>query len=68
MTTIDLVQAYIAAKRAQGSKLESAQGVLCHFARETGNIPLAAAFTVVPIVIMAVYLLAARRYGAFDAL
>jgi len=33
-----------------------------------GNIPLAAAFTVVPIAIMAAYLLAARRYGAFDAL
>ena len=33
-----------------------------------GNIPLAAAFTVVPIVIMAFYLLAARRLGAFDAL
>lgn len=33
-----------------------------------GNIPLAAAFTVVPIAIMAVYLLAARRFGAFDAL
>lgn len=34
----------------------------------SGNIPLAAAFTVVPIVIMAVYLLVARRLGAFDAL
>ena len=33
-----------------------------------GNIPLAAAFTVVPIVIMAVYLLIAQRLGAFDAL
>lgn len=33
-----------------------------------GNIPLAAAFTVVPIVIMGVYLLVARRMGAFDAL
>ncbi len=33
-----------------------------------GNIPLAAAFTVVPIVIMAVYLLIARSQGAFDAL
>ena len=33
-----------------------------------GNIPLAAAFTVVPIVIMSVYLLAAKRLGAFDAL
>ena len=33
-----------------------------------GNIPLAAAFSVVPIVIMAVYLTIARRLGAFDAL
>ncbi|MBI1277173.1 MAG: ABC transporter permease subunit [Anaerolineaceae bacterium] len=33
-----------------------------------GNIPLAAAFTVVPIVIMAIYLLIARQQGAFDAL
>jgi putative spermidine/putrescine transport system permease protein len=33
-----------------------------------GNIPLAAAFTVVPIVIMAVYLTLAKRAGAFDAL
>jgi putative spermidine/putrescine transport system permease protein len=33
-----------------------------------GNIPLAAAFTVVPIVIMGFYLWIARRMGAFDAL
>lgn len=33
-----------------------------------GNIPLAAAFTFVPIVIMFVYLTAAKRMGAFDAL
>jgi putative spermidine/putrescine transport system permease protein len=33
-----------------------------------GNIPLAAAFSVVPIVIMAFYLWAAKRKGAFDAL
>jgi putative spermidine/putrescine transport system permease protein len=33
-----------------------------------GNIPLAAAMTVVPMAIMGVYLLAARRLGAFDAL
>jgi putative spermidine/putrescine transport system permease protein len=33
-----------------------------------GNIPLAAAFTVVPIVIMGLYLWGARRLGAFDAL
>jgi putative spermidine/putrescine transport system permease protein len=33
-----------------------------------GNIPLAAAFTVVPMVIMGVYLVVAKRLGAFDAL
>jgi putative spermidine/putrescine transport system permease protein len=33
-----------------------------------GNIPLAAAFSVVPIVIMALYLTAAKKLGAFDAL
>lgn len=33
-----------------------------------GNIPLAAAFAVVPIVIMGVYLWIAKRNGAFDAL
>ena len=33
-----------------------------------GNIPLAAAFAVVPIVIMLIYLTVARKMGAFDAL
>jgi putative spermidine/putrescine transport system permease protein len=33
-----------------------------------GNIPLAAAFTVVPMVIMGFYLWAAKRKGAFDVL
>jgi len=33
-----------------------------------GNIPLAAAFTVVPIIIMGIYLWMAKRMGAFDAL
>jgi putative spermidine/putrescine transport system permease protein len=33
-----------------------------------GNVPLAAAFTVVPILIVGLYLVAARRLGAFDAL
>ena len=32
------------------------------------NIPLAAAFTVVPMVVMGMYLIGARRMGAFDAL
>ena len=34
----------------------------------SGNIPLAAAFTMGPVVIMVVYLLIARKLGAFDAL
>ena len=33
-----------------------------------GNIPLAAALTVVPVVIMVIYLTVARKLGAFDAL
>ena len=33
-----------------------------------GNVPLAAAFSVVPIVIMAIYLWVAKKKGAFDAL
>lgn len=33
-----------------------------------GNIPLAAAFSIVPIVIMGLYLWMAKRQGAFDAL
>ena len=43
------------------------QAVLSHQGT-SGNIPLAAAFTMGPIVIMGVYLLIARRLGAFDAL
>jgi putative spermidine/putrescine transport system permease protein len=33
-----------------------------------GNIPMAAAFTLVPIIIMVIYLTAAKRMGTFDAL
>jgi putative spermidine/putrescine transport system permease protein len=34
----------------------------------SGNIPLAAAFTILPIAIMLLYLMGARELGAFDAL
>ncbi len=34
----------------------------------SGNLPLAAAFALVPVAIMAVYLFVARRLGAFEAL
>jgi len=49
------------------SALFIGQAVLAHQGT-AGNIPLAAAFTVVPTVIMAIYLTAAKRAGAFDAL
>ncbi len=38
------------------------------FQGTAGNLPLAAAFAVVPIVIMVIYLSLAKRAGAFDAL
>ncbi len=38
------------------------------FQGSSGNVPLAAAFTVVPVVIMILYMLGAKRAGAFEAL
>lgn len=49
------------------SKLFIGQAVFAHQGT-AGNIPLAAAFSVVPIVVMAAYLSFAHRLGAFDAL
>jgi putative spermidine/putrescine transport system permease protein len=49
------------------SKFFIGQAVYSHQGT-SGNIPLAAAFTMGPIVIMLVYLQIARRLGAFDAL
>ncbi|MGH2437295.1 MAG: ABC transporter permease [bacterium] len=49
------------------SALFIGQAVLA-FQGTAANVPLAAAFTVVPMVIMGIYLYAARRAGAFEAL
>jgi putative spermidine/putrescine transport system permease protein len=49
------------------SSLYLGQAVLA-YQGTAGNVPLAAAFTVIPVVVMALYLAAARRAGAFDAL
>ncbi len=49
------------------SRLFIGQAVYAHQGT-AGNIPLAAAFAVVPILVMAVYLAIAKRQGAFDAL
>jgi putative spermidine/putrescine transport system permease protein len=44
-----------------GLAIYSYQGV-------AGNLPLAAAFSFIPIAVMAVYLTVVRRFGAFEAL
>jgi putative spermidine/putrescine transport system permease protein len=49
------------------SKFFIGQAVYSHQGT-SGNIPLAAAFTMGPVVIMLAYLLIARKLGAFDAL
>ena len=49
------------------SSLFIGQAVLA-YQGTAGNVPLAAAFTVVPMALMAAYLLVARRLGAFEAL
>ncbi|MFK7858293.1 MAG: ABC transporter permease [Granulosicoccus sp.] len=57
---------YIIPQIIGSSRLFIGQAVYSHQGI-AGNIPLAAAFTVVPVVIMALYLWMAKRKGAFDA-
>lgn len=58
---------YIIPQIIGSSRLFIGQAVFAHQGT-AGNIPLAATFTVVPIVIMGFYLWMAKRKGAFDAL
>ena len=58
---------YIIPQIIGSSRLFIGQAVYSHQGT-AGNIPLAAAFAVVPIVIMGFYLWMAKRAGAFDAL
>lgn len=58
---------YIIPQIVGSSRLFIGQAVFAHQGT-AGNIPLAAAFAVVPILIMAFYLWVAKRKGAFDAL
>ncbi|MDP1731819.1 MAG: ABC transporter permease [Devosia sp.] len=58
---------YIVPQIIGTSRLFIGQAVYAHQGT-AGNIPLAAAFTVVPIVIMGLYLWMAKKQGAFDAL
>ena len=58
---------YIIPQIVGSSRLFIGQAVYAHQGI-AGNIPLAAAFSVVPIIIMGFYLWFAKRRGAFDAL
>ncbi|MGQ0656585.1 MAG: ABC transporter permease [Chromatiales bacterium] len=58
---------YIIPQIVGSSRFYIGQAVYLHQGT-AGNIPLAAAFSVVPIVIMGIYLTVARRLGAFSAL
>lgn len=58
---------YIIPQIVGSSRLFIGQAVYIHQGT-AGNIPLAAAFTVVPVLIMALYLAIAKRLGAFNAL
>jgi putative spermidine/putrescine transport system permease protein len=58
---------YIIPQIIGSSRLFLGQAVYAHQGT-AGNIPLAAALTLVPILIMGIYLWAAKRMGAFDAL
>ena len=58
---------YIIPQIVGTSRLFIGQAVYVHQGT-AGNIPLAAAFTVVPIVVMGFYLWGAKRLGAFDAM
>lgn len=58
---------YIAPQIVGSSRLFLGQAVYV-YQGTAGNLPLAAAFSVVPILVMAVYLYIAKRMGAFHAL
>lgn len=58
---------YIIPQIIGSSRLFIGQAVYTHQGI-AGNIPLAAAFTVIPVVIMGIYLTVAKRLGAFNAL
>lgn len=58
---------YIIPQIVGSSRLFIGQAVYAHQGT-AGNIPLAAAFTVVPVAIMVIYLWMAKRAGAFNAL
>jgi putative spermidine/putrescine transport system permease protein len=59
---------YITPKLVGGASSQFVGNVVYEFVGVSNNVPFAAAFATVPLVIMAVYLVLARRAGAFEAL
>jgi putative spermidine/putrescine transport system permease protein len=59
---------YITPTLISGASGQFVGNVVADSALRGGNLPFAAAFAAVPVVVMGAYLLIARRLGAFDAL
>jgi len=59
---------YVTPLLAGGSSSQFIGNVVYDSVGISNNVPFAAAFATVPLVVMGVYLVAARRLGAFDAL
>jgi putative spermidine/putrescine transport system permease protein len=59
---------YITPVLIGGASSQFIGNVVYDIALQSSNLPLAAAYAVVPVGVMAVYLLVARRLGAFEAL
>jgi putative spermidine/putrescine transport system permease protein len=59
---------YITPTLIGGASSQFIGNVVYDSVNQSGNVPFGAAFAVVPVVVMGVYLLVARRLGAFEAL
>jgi putative spermidine/putrescine transport system permease protein len=59
---------YITPVLIGGASSQFIGNVVYDSVNQSSNLPFGAAFAVVPVVVMGVYLLVARRLGAFDAL
>src|SRR5262249_13900138 len=59
---------YITPTLVGGPSSQFIGNVVYDSVNQSSNLPFAAAFAVVPLVVMAIYLAAARRLGAFEAL
>jgi putative spermidine/putrescine transport system permease protein len=59
---------YITPVLVGGASSQFIGNVVYDSVNQSSNLPFAAAFAVVPLCVMGIYLLIARRLGAFDAL